>query len=125
MLTGRQKKKAIGKMKCHGEKGDVYKRDSQAFEKQNWAFKMYVTSHKKCYQALEEHSKLMPPSKQVQDLIDEIDCSNRIMAAFATLLSRNNPCEDFQASPVYSCNFIAANKSENTTRLFSGDGSGG
>ena len=47
-----------------------------------------------------------------------------MVVALATLPSTNNICEDFQAATDYLCNFIAANKSENTTKIFSGAGSG-
>ena len=74
---------------------------------------MYVTLHQKSHQTLEEYGKLVPPAKQVQDLIDRIDCSNRmIVAALATLLATNNMHEDFQAASGYLCNFVAANKSK-------------
>ena len=46
-------------------------------------------------------------------------------AALATLLATNNLREDFQAASGYLCNFVAANKSENTTRNISGIGSRG
>ena len=40
---------------------------------------------------LEEYGEPVPPAKQVQDLIDGIDHSNRMMAAaLATLLATNN-----------------------------------
>ena len=79
----------------------------------------------KVHQVLEEYGKLVPPAKQVQDLIDGIDCSKRMMvAALPTLPSTNNRCEDFQEATGYLCNFIAANKNENTTRIFSGADSG-
>ena len=68
----------------------------------------------------------MPPAKQDQDIIDRIDRSNGMMAAaLATLLATNNLRKDFQAASGYLCNFVAANKSENTTRNISGVGSGG
>ena len=44
-------------------------------------------------------------------------------AALATLFATNNLHEDFQAASGYLCNFVAANKSENTTRNISEVGS--
>ena len=41
MLTGSQKKKAVDKMKYHGEKGNVCKRGSWMFEKENWTLKKF------------------------------------------------------------------------------------
>ena len=68
----------------------------------------------------------MPPAKQVQDLIDRIYCTNRVMTtALATLLATIYLQEDYQVAICYLCNFVAANKSENQTRNFSGVGSGG
>ena len=100
---------------------DTIKNASYSGEKWNWMFEMYVTLHQKSHQVLEEYGKLVPPAKQVRDLISGIDCSNRMMAmALATLLATNNLCEDFQVVSGYLCNFVAANKSENTTRNISG-----
>ena len=45
--------------------------------------------------------------------------------ALATLLATNNLCKHFQAASGYLCNFVAENKSENTTRNISGVGSRG
>ena len=80
-------------------KAQVYntiKNASYSGEKQNWTFEMYVTLHQKSHQTLEEYGKPVPPTKQVQDLIDGINCSNRMTAAaLATLLATNNLHEDF------------------------------
>ena len=87
---------------------------------------MYVTLHQRSHQIIEEYGKPVPPAKQVRDLIDVIDRSNGMMAsALVNLLATNNLHQDFQAASGYLCNFVAANKSENTTRNISGVGSGG
>ena len=105
---------------------DTIKNASYSGEKRNWTLEMYVTLHQKSHQTLEEYGKLVPPAKQVRDLIDGIDRSNRMMAAaLATLLATNNLREDFQAASGYLCNFVAANKNENQTRNISGVGSRG
>jgi hypothetical protein len=57
------------------------------------------------------------PEKQVQGLLDGIDCLNMtIAAALATLLATSNHCENFQVVSGNLCNFVMANKSENTSR---------
>ena len=105
---------------------NTIKNASYSGEKRNWMFEMYVTLHQKSHQTLEEYGEPVPPAKQVRDLIDGIDRSNGMMAAaLATLLATNNLHEDFQAASGYLCNFVAANKSKNTTRNISGVGSGG
>ena len=106
---------------------DMIKNASYSGEKWNWTVYMYVMLHqKRIHQMLEEYGKSVSPAKQVQDLIDRIVCANRMMAAaLATLLTTNNLHEDFQAASGYVCNFVAANKYENTTRNISGVGSGG
>ena len=58
---------------------ETIKNASYSGGKQNWIFKMYITWHQKCHQVLEVYGKLVPPARQMQDLIDGIDCSNRIM----------------------------------------------
>ena len=58
---------------------ETIKNASYSGGKQNWIFKMYITRHQKCHQVLEEYSKLVPPARQMQDLIDGIDCSNWMM----------------------------------------------
>ena len=118
-----------GNLAMSQTKAQVYntiKTASYSGEKHNWTFKMYVTIHQKSHQILEEYGKLVPPAKQVRDLINRIDRSNRMMAAaLATLLATNNLREDFQAASGYLCNFVAANKSKNQARNISGVGSGG
>ena len=105
---------------------NTIKNTSYSGGKQNWMFKMYVTLHQKSHQILEEYGKPVLPAKQVQDQINGINHSNRMMAAaLATLLATNNLQEDFQVASGQLCNFVAANKSENTTRNISGVGSGG
>ena len=46
-------------------------------------------------------------------------------AALATLLATNILHKDFQVASGQLCNFVAANKSKNQTRIISGVGSGG
>ena len=43
---------------------NTIKNSSYSGEKQNWAFKMYVTLHQKSHQILEEYDKPVPPAKQ-------------------------------------------------------------
>ena len=105
---------------------NTIKHASYSGEKCNWMFKTYVTLHQKSHQTLEEYGKPVPPAKQVRDLIDGVDHSNRMMdAALATLLATNNLQDDFQAAFGYFCNIVAANISKNQTRNISGAGSGG
>ena len=105
---------------------NTIKNASYSGEKRNWMFKIYITLHQKSHQILGEYGKPVPPAKQVRDLIGGINCFNGMMAAaLATLLATNNLHADFQEASGYLCNFVAANKSENTTRNISGVGSRG
>ena len=102
---------------------NTIKNASYSGEKQNWTFEMFVTLHQKSHQTLEEYGEPVPLAKQVQDLIDRINHSNRMMAvALATLLATNNLHEDFQAASGYLSNFVAANKNKNQTRNISSVG---
>ena len=58
---------------------NVIKNASFSGEKQKWVFKMYITFYQRSHQILEEYGKTVPPAKQVQDLINKINCSKRMM----------------------------------------------